>query len=66
VSLPAAVAMATANVADAIPGIAPRRGRVMPGAVADLVMTDPAELHRVGTVLIGGKIVVRDGRRVTA
>ncbi|MGH3374109.1 MAG: amidohydrolase family protein [Actinoallomurus sp.] len=66
VSLPAAVAMATANVADAIPGIAPRRGRVMPGAVADLVMTDPAELHHVGTVMIGGKIVVRDGRRVTA
>jgi imidazolonepropionase-like amidohydrolase len=66
VGLPAAVAMATANVADAIPGIAPRRGRVVPGAVADLVVTDPAELHQVGTVVIGGKIVVRDGRRVTA
>jgi adenine deaminase len=58
--------MATANVADAIPGIAPRRGRVVPGALADLVMTDPAELHRVRTVMIGGKIVVRDGRRAAA
>jgi imidazolonepropionase-like amidohydrolase len=66
VSLPAAVAMATANVADAIPGIAPRRGRVVPGALADLVMTDPAALHQVGTVMISGKIVVRDGQRVTA
>ncbi|RSM63958.1 amidohydrolase [Actinoplanes sp. ATCC 53533] len=64
VRLPAAVAMATANVADAIPGVAPRRGRVVPGAIADLVLTDPARLHRVGTVMIGGDIVVRDGRRV--
>jgi imidazolonepropionase-like amidohydrolase len=66
VSLPAAVAMATANVADAIPGVAPRRGRVVPGAIADLVVTDPAELHRVRTVMIGGAIVARDGRRVSA
>ncbi|MCM4083166.1 amidohydrolase family protein [Paractinoplanes hotanensis] len=64
VRLPAAIAMATANVADAIPGVAPRRGRVVPGAIADLVLTDPAQLHRVGTVMIGGDIVVRDGRRV--
>ncbi|MFI6285074.1 amidohydrolase family protein [Streptomyces sp. NPDC051018] len=66
VRLPAAVAMATANVADAIPGVAPRRGRVTPGAIADLVLTDPAELPRVGTVIIGGEIVVRDGRRIAA
>ncbi|MGW6454550.1 amidohydrolase family protein [Streptomyces sp. NPDC055078] len=65
VRLPAAVAMATANVADAIPGVAPRRGRVTPGAIADLVLTDPAELPGVRTVIIGGEIVVRDGRRAT-
>jgi imidazolonepropionase-like amidohydrolase len=65
VRLPAAIAMATANVADAIPGLAPRRGRVVPTAIADLVVTDPAALHRVRTVLIGGEIVVRDGRRPT-
>lgn len=63
VRLPAAIAMATAHVADAIPGVAPRRGRVVPGAVADLVLTDPAELARVRTVIIGGEIVVRDGAR---
>ncbi|GAB3394926.1 amidohydrolase family protein [Amycolatopsis echigonensis] len=63
VRLPAAIAMATAHVADAIPGVAPGRGRVLPGAVADLVLTDPAELARVRTVIIGGEIVVRDGAR---
>jgi hypothetical protein len=63
VTLPAAIAMATANVADAIPGIAPGRGRVVPGAVADLVVTDPGRLDRVGVVMIGGEVVVRDGRR---
>ncbi|GAA0932943.1 amidohydrolase family protein [Virgisporangium aurantiacum] len=62
VSLPAAIAMATANVADAIPGLAPRRGRVLPAAIADLTVTDPAALDRVWTVMIGGEIVVRDGR----
>jgi imidazolonepropionase-like amidohydrolase len=63
VSLPAAVAMATANVADAVPGLAPRRGRVEPGAIADLIVTDPHDLPGVTTVLIGGRIAVRDGRR---
>ncbi|OHV43739.1 amidohydrolase [Parafrankia soli] len=64
VTLPAAVAMATANAADAIPGLAPRRGRVVPGAIADLVVTDPAELRGVGTVMVGGRFAVRDGRCV--
>jgi imidazolonepropionase-like amidohydrolase len=63
VTLPAAIAMATENVADAIPGVAPGRGRIVPGAVADLVVTDPGRLDRVGVVMIGGRVVVRDGRR---
>ena len=61
VSLPAAIAMATANVADAVPGLAPRRGRVVPGTIADLVVTDPARLDNVRMVMIGGRVVVRDG-----
>jgi hypothetical protein len=36
----------------------------VPGAVADIVVTDPARLDRVGVVMIGGAVVVRDGRRV--
>lgn len=66
VRLPAAIAMATANVADAVPGIAARRGRVTAGAVADLVLTSPARLTDVGTVIIGGAAVVRDGVRQDA
>jgi imidazolonepropionase-like amidohydrolase len=65
VGLPAAIAMATSTVADTFPGLAPRRGRIVPGAVADLVVTDPAALENVRTVMIGGRVVVREGRRVT-
>lgn len=65
VTLPAAIAMATSTVADTFPGLAPRRGRIVPGAIADLVVTDPAALDDVRTVMIGGRIVVREGRRVT-
>ncbi|HEX7308089.1 amidohydrolase family protein [Lentzea sp.] len=64
VGLGEAVAMATSAVADVFPGLAPRRGRVVPGAVADLVVTSPAALENVRTVMIGGKVVVREGRRV--
>jgi imidazolonepropionase-like amidohydrolase len=66
VTLPAAIAMATGNVADAIPGVAPRRGRAAPGMIADLVLTDPADLPRVRAVIIGGRTVVREGERVAA
>jgi imidazolonepropionase-like amidohydrolase len=64
VGLPAAIAMATSAVADTFPGLAPRRGRIVPGAIADLVVTDPAALENVRTVMIGGRIVVREGRLV--
>jgi imidazolonepropionase-like amidohydrolase len=63
VTLPAAIAMATENVAAAVPGVAPGRGRIVPGAVADLVVIDPGRLDRVEVVMIGGRVVVRDGRR---
>lgn len=66
VELPAAVAMATGNVADAIPGMARGRGRVTPGAVADLVLTDPDDLWRVQTVVIDGEVAVREGARLAA
>lgn len=66
VTLPAAIAMASANVADAIPGLAPNRGRIVPGAEADVVVTKPDALEQVGTVMANGTIVVRDGARLEA
>lgn len=66
VRLPEAIAMATAAVAAAIPGVAPRRGRIVAGMLADVVLTDPARLAAVDTVIIGGETVVRAGRRTTA
>src|SRR5262249_7834281 len=64
VTLAAGIAMATANVADAIPNLAPDRGRIRRGAVADVVITDRHELHRVDTVLLGGTVVVERGETV--
>lgn len=66
VELPRAVALATANVARAIPGLAPDRGRLEPGLFADVVITAREALSRVDTVLIGGEVVVEQGRRAVA
>ena len=60
-TLPAAVAMASANVADALPAVAPNRGRIAAGAVGDLVVADPRHLDDVRWVLIDGHPVVAGG-----
>lgn len=57
-----AVRLATANVADAVPGLAPNRGRLSPGLVADVVITARHALSQVDTVLIGGEVVVEQGQ----
>lgn len=64
VSLPQAVALATANVAAAIPGLAPNRGRIERGRVADMVISEGNKLTGVRDVIIGGKVVVHGRRRV--
>ncbi len=58
----AAIAMATGNVTRAIPKLAPNRGLIEPGKVADLVVTAPGRLSEVKTVMISGRVVVDDGR----
>jgi imidazolonepropionase-like amidohydrolase len=63
VELPAAIAMASANVADAIPGVAPNRGRIGPGMIADVVVADEEHLEKVETVLVGGSIAFTDPER---
>lgn len=64
VSLPDAIAMASANVADAIPGLAPNRGRVVPGSCADMVITRADALDDVQAVIVNGTVEVRNGKRV--
>jgi len=59
-SLPAVVATATSRVAETFPGLAPDRGLIARGKIADLVVTDPQQISDVQFVLIGGKVVVED------
>ena len=64
ISLPQAVRLATSSPAGIIPGLAPRKGLIEPGKVADMVVVDRDDITRVRHVIIGGRIVVEDGRRV--
>ncbi|MGH3813376.1 MAG: hypothetical protein ACRDUV_13135 [Pseudonocardiaceae bacterium] len=57
----AGIAMASSHVADAIPGIAPNRGRIGPGAVADVVVADSRRLDDVQWVFVAGDPVVTNG-----
>jgi imidazolonepropionase-like amidohydrolase len=61
VSLAAAVALATANPARLFPALAPNRGLLAPGKIGDIVLVDAEDIGNVRTVIIGGKIVVRNG-----
>ncbi|MEW6048918.1 MAG: amidohydrolase family protein [Bacillota bacterium] len=65
ITLPRAVALATSNVADAFPLLAPGRGTIARGKVADLVAVDKEDLGRFRLVMIGGKVVVWQGSKVS-
>lgn len=60
-TLPDAVGMATSAAAEAIPGLAPNRGRLERGRIADIVVTDADDLRDVKFVYIDGICVVRNG-----
>ena len=64
VTLPKAIRMATSAPAEYIPGLAPRRGLIKPGNVADITVVDRDDITKVKYVIIGGKIVVEEGRIV--
>jgi len=60
-TLPAAIALATGNVANALPHLADGRGFLEKGKVADAVISDAVNVSRVKHVVISGKPAVRDG-----
>jgi predicted amidohydrolase YtcJ len=62
VNLATAVSLATRNPAHLFPGLAPDRGLLEPGKIADVVLADASDIGNVRTVIIGGKVVVRDHR----
>ncbi|HEV2743845.1 MAG TPA: hypothetical protein VGV91_11860 [Rubrobacter sp.] len=51
------VRLMTSAPADAIPKLAPDRGRIVPGAVADVVITHPGRLSDVRAVFVSGRRV---------
>jgi Amidohydrolase family len=63
VGLAAAVSLATRNPARLFPGLAPDRGLLAPGMIADIVLAEAGDIGNVRTVIIGGKVIVRDKSR---
>lgn len=64
IDLPQAIALATGNVTKAIPNVAPNRGQIAEDKIADLVILSPKSISEVRTVIIGGKVVVDEGKIV--
>ncbi len=64
-SLAQAVAMATGNVAGALPMAAPERGYIRKSMIADMVLTDPFNPGRVEMVFVGGKTVYDASRGIS-
>lgn len=64
ITLPRAIQLATSAPARIIPLVAPNRGIIEPGRVADLCIVDREDIAKVRHVIIGGRTVVEDGRIV--
>ncbi len=62
ITLPKAIQLATSNPAKIIPGVAPNKGLIEPGRVADLCIVDKDDIAKVRHVIIAGRVVVADGR----
>lgn len=63
-TLPKAVRLATSSPASIIPGLAPQKGLIEPGKVADIIIVDKDDITNVRYVIIAGRIVVEDGKIV--
>ena len=63
-TLPKVVRLATSSPASIIPGLAPQKGLIEPGKVADIIIVDKDDITNVRYVIIAGRIVVEGGRIV--
>ena len=61
IDLPYALNLATYKVAQVIPRLAPYRGLIAPGFMADIIITDHDDISKVKTVIIEGRFAVRNG-----
>lgn len=66
IDLPGAISLATGNAAGVFPKSLGGRGRLEKGKLADLVITADHRISRVDTVIIDGRVVVRDGKKLAA
>jgi len=64
INLPQAISLTTGNVLNCLPNIAPNRGLIEEGRVADLTIVNQKKISAVQTVIIGGKVVVMNGNIV--
>jgi adenine deaminase len=62
IELPKAISLATGNVAKFFPESCYQRGFLERGKTADVVITSDNHISHVDTVIIEGKIVVRNGK----
>jgi imidazolonepropionase-like amidohydrolase len=59
------IQLVTSNPAKIVPLIAPHKGVIEPGKVADLCIVDKDDVSIVRYVLIAGRLVVEEGRIIT-
>lgn len=63
-TLPGAIKLVTSNPARIVPKLAPNKGLIKPGKVADLCIVDKDDISKIKHVIIFGRIVVEEGRIV--
>ena len=63
-TLPQAIQMVTSYPTKVVPRVAPSSGLIEPGNVADLCIVDKDNISKVRYVIIGGRVVVEEGRIV--
>lgn len=64
ISLPGAIQLVTSAPARVIPGVAPDKGVIEPGKVADICIVDRDDISKVRHIIIAGRVVVEDGKIV--